>query len=63
MEDIERIKVIPDITWAVQPALELSLVGQNLLQAHHPEQAFALSSSGMTTEVQRGVYGKVTWQF
>jgi iron complex outermembrane receptor protein len=51
------------VTWAVRPALELSLVGQNLLHAHHPEQGFVFSASGMTTEVQRGVYGKLTWQF
>ena len=41
---------------------ELTLIGQNLLDAHHPEQAFAFSGSGMATDVQRGVYGRVTWQ-
>jgi iron complex outermembrane receptor protein len=51
------------LTWAPRPAIELSLVGQNLLDAHHPEQDFAFSASGMGTEVQRSVYGKVTWQF
>jgi iron complex outermembrane receptor protein len=50
-------------TWALRPSIELSLVGQNLLHAHHPEQDFAFSASGMSTEVQRGLYGKVTWQF
>lgn len=49
-------------TWASASQVELSLVGQNLLQAHHPEQDFAFSSS-MGTEAQRGVYGKVIWQF
>jgi iron complex outermembrane receptor protein len=43
--------------------LELSLVGQNLLDSQHPEQDFALSSSGMPTEVQRSVYAKARWQF
>jgi iron complex outermembrane recepter protein len=51
------------LTWAARPAVEISLVGQNLLDAHHPEQDFAFSASGMGTEVQRSVYGKVTWQF
>jgi iron complex outermembrane receptor protein len=36
--------------------LSLALVGQNLLQRRHPE-------SGTVTEIERGVYGKVTWQW
>jgi iron complex outermembrane receptor protein len=51
------------LTWALQAAVELSVVGQNLLDAHHFEQAVAFSSSGMSTQVQRSVYGKVTWRF
>jgi iron complex outermembrane receptor protein len=45
-----------DIRAAWRPAqnLELSLVGQNLLHSHHPE-------FGQTSELERGVYGKVTW--
>lgn len=35
--------------------LEVAVVGQNLLQPRHAEY-------GATTEVQRGVYGKVTWR-
>jgi iron complex outermembrane receptor protein len=42
--------------WHVTRQLELALVGQNLLHAHHPEY-------GSTVEIQRGVYGKVTWQW
>jgi iron complex outermembrane receptor protein len=51
------------LTWTARPGMDLTLVGQNLLDAHHPEQAFAFSGSGMATDVQRGVYGRVTWQF
>ncbi|MEJ1963082.1 MAG: TonB-dependent receptor [Gammaproteobacteria bacterium] len=51
------------LTWAVRPGFDVMLVGQNLLHDHHPEQAFAFSSSGMPTEVQRSVYGRVMWQF
>jgi iron complex outermembrane recepter protein len=51
------------LTWLARPDLTFSLVGQNLLDAHHPEQDFAFSASGLSTEVQRGVYGRVTWQF
>jgi hypothetical protein len=51
------------LTWLARPDLTFSLVGQNLFDAHHPEQDFAFSASGLSTEVQRGVYGRVTWQF
>ncbi len=51
------------VTWSLQRAVEISVVGQNLFDAHHHEQAFAFSSSGIPTEVQRSVYGKVTWRF
>lgn len=51
------------LSWHPQAGLELSLVGQNLLDTHHPEQAFAFSSSGVTTEVERSYYVKATWQF
>lgn len=42
--------------WHARRGLELALVGQNLLDAHHPERSLA-------AEVERGVYGKVTWRF
>lgn len=41
--------------WRPTEALELSIVGQNLLQPHHAE-------FGGGTEVKRGVYGKITWR-
>ena len=42
--------------WHATKNLELSLVGQNLLYGHHAEW-----SGG--TEIQRGVYTKVTWRW
>jgi iron complex outermembrane receptor protein len=51
------------LAWRPRDGLELSLVGQNLLHAHHPEQDFAFSASGMFTETQRSVYARVAWQF
>jgi iron complex outermembrane recepter protein len=42
--------------WHATKNVELSLVGQNLLQGHHAEW-----SGG--TEIQRGVYTKVTWRW
>jgi iron complex outermembrane receptor protein len=55
--------VTADVRLSYRPtaSLEFSLVGQNLLDNRHPEQA---SSIGLpTAEVPRGVYGKVTWRF
>ena len=37
----------------------LALVGQNLHQPHHPEFA----SGGTVSELQRSVYGDVTWRW
>ncbi|HEY8509875.1 MAG TPA: TonB-dependent receptor, partial [Steroidobacteraceae bacterium] len=50
------------LTWGVSETLELSLVGQNLLHSHHPEQSFAFSATGMATEIERSVFGRVTWR-
>lgn len=46
--------------WRATDALELSLAGQNLLHAQHPEFG---APSPVRQEVQRNVYGKVTWRF
>jgi len=46
------------IGWQPTSQLELSLFGQNLLDPRHRE--FARAGS---VELQRGVYGKVTWRF
>ena len=48
--------------WRPRKAWEMSLVGHNLLEAHHHEFLPGLFST-QPTEVQRGVYGKVTWRF
>ena len=42
---------------------QISVVGQNLFDAHHPGQDFAFSGSDLGTEVQGSVFGKVTWLF
>jgi iron complex outermembrane receptor protein len=46
------------IGWRMTPRLELSLVGQDLFDAHHVEWP----SSGANVAVQRGVYAAVTWR-
>ena len=43
------------LAWRPFPKLELSLVGQNLLEEGHAEFS--------TLEVQRSVYGKIDWHF
>ncbi len=46
--------------WHATSALELALVGQNLLHARHQEFA-AIGAPG--EQIQRGYYGKATWSF
>lgn len=48
--------------WRPTKQLEFSLVGQNLLDSHRPEFKEPILSS-VPTEIQRSVYGKVTWRF
>ncbi len=45
-------------TWRARSSLNLSIVGQNLLQPHHPEYGGDPSRVG----IKRSVYGKITWQ-
>jgi iron complex outermembrane receptor protein len=50
------------LTWRLAEAMELSVVGQNLLRDHHPEfnnQLQAVNSS----QVKRSAYAKWTWRF
>ena len=48
------------LSWQPMPALELSLVGQNLLHRRHVE----FGAPGATRrELERGVYGAVAWRF
>jgi len=48
--------------WKPRPALELALVGQNLLDSQHPEFPRETLFNVLSTEVQRGVYVKMTWR-
>lgn len=47
--------------WRVSDGLELSLVGQNLLQSAHRE--YSSPTDLNSTEIERGFYGKATWYF
>ena len=48
------------LAWIAKDGLELSITAQNLLDDSHPE--FGVPSSPRK-EVERSVYGKVTWFF
>jgi iron complex outermembrane receptor protein len=48
------------IAWRPTETLELSLVGQNLLHARHPEYGFP---SATREEVERAIHGRITWRF
>jgi len=49
------------VGWHPQKAIELSIVGQNLLHEHHLE--YVISGSNPREEIVRSVYGKVTWRY
>lgn len=48
------------LAWRPVASLELALVGQNLFDSRHPE--YIQESFTLPTEIERGVYFKVTWQ-
>ena len=51
------------LAWRPRKNLELSLVGQNLLDNHHPESGPTATVRNPLVEIERSVYGKVTWRF
>ncbi|ETX02798.1 MAG: TonB-denpendent receptor [Candidatus Entotheonella factor] len=60
--DIDRYVTL-DIRLAWQPleSIELALVGQNLVESHHSE--FRQEIFPFQTEIERGVYGAISWRF
>lgn len=50
------------LSWWPGDKLELSLVGQNLLDDHHPEFVPEIIDT-VPSEIERSVYGKITWKF
>jgi iron complex outermembrane receptor protein len=47
------------LAWTVMNHLEIAVVGQNLLDARHPE---FVPSSPSPREIERSFYGKLTWR-
>jgi iron complex outermembrane receptor protein len=48
------------LAWHATERLELSIVGQNLLHPYHVEYGFP---SPTREEIERSVYGKITWRY
>jgi iron complex outermembrane receptor protein len=50
-----------NLGWKIRDGLRFNLVGQNLLDDAHRE--FGLPTDLNTGEIQRSVFGKLTWEF
>ena len=50
------------VTWKPYQGMELSLIGQNLLDNHHPEFTPTILNT-QATEVQRSIYVLTRWRF
>jgi iron complex outermembrane recepter protein len=50
------------LSWRPRANLEIAIIGQNLLDNQHPEFV-PTSIRTQSTEVERSVYGKMTWRF
>lgn len=55
------LRLDAQLSWHPAKRWDLSISGQNLLQARHRE--FAGEGGGVATPIQRTVNGKVTWRF
>lgn len=50
------------LAWLPNKRLEFAVIGRNLLQNHHPEFDTNLLP-GRVTQVERSVFGKITWRY
>ena len=61
--DVERyVTLDARLGWRLRENVEISAVGQNLLSDHHAEFV-ETSAPILSTEVEQGIYGTITWQF
>ena len=51
------------LAWRARKNLDVEIVGQNLLENRHAEMGTSTLVRSPRVELQRGVYGKVTWRF
>jgi iron complex outermembrane receptor protein len=57
------LRLDAQLIWRTANRWELSLFGQNLLQARHSEFAGTNGENELATPVRRAVSGKITWRF
>jgi iron complex outermembrane receptor protein len=63
-EDINSfITLDARLGWKPFRGLEIAIVGHNLLDDRHPEFGTDYAVLTPSTEIERGVYGKITWRF
>lgn len=55
------LRLDAQVIWKATDSIELSLVGQNLLDNQHPE--FSAPPDGTANEIPRAVYGRVTFRY
>ena len=51
------------LSWKPLKDLDVSLIGQNLLDKHHPEYKQSLIAETGSSEIQRSVFVKIEWKF
>ncbi len=51
------------LSWKPFENLEMSLIGQNLLDNHHPEYIQSVIVETGSTEIERSVFAKIEWRF
>ncbi len=51
------------LSWKPFENLEMSLIGQNLLDNHHPEYIQSVIVETGSTEIERSVFAKIEWKF
>lgn len=51
------------VSWRAMDGVELSLTGQNLLDSSHREFTSPTDGHVFTTEINRSIYGNITWRF
>ena len=49
------------LAWKPLKNLEVAIVGQNLVESQHLE--FVVEQFPFLVEIQRGMYGQITWRF
>ncbi len=51
------------LAWKPRENLEFAIVVQNILDSHHPELGTSPVVQSPLVEIERGIYGKITWEF